>query len=37
MTSDVEFHPSSAPSDPDPYIEAVLNLWPPESDSDPGR
>jgi hypothetical protein len=23
-------------SDADPYIEAVLNLWPPESHSDPG-
>jgi hypothetical protein len=37
MTSEVEFHASPVASDADPYIEAVLNLWPPESDSDPGR
>jgi hypothetical protein len=37
MTRDVEFHASPAVSDADPYIEAVLNLWPPESDSDLGR
>ena len=42
MTSDVDLTQAhdldrTIASDPDPYIAAVLNLWPPESDSDPGR
>ena len=37
MTSDVDFHARQADADADPYITAVLNRWPPESDSDPDR
>jgi hypothetical protein len=37
LTNDIEFHASPAASHSDSYIEAVLNLWPPEPDSDPGR
>jgi hypothetical protein len=42
MTSDVDLTQAhdldrTIASDPDPYIAAVLNIWPPESDSDPDR
>jgi hypothetical protein len=37
VTSDVDFHGRQADADTDPYIAAVLNRWPPESDSDPDR
>jgi hypothetical protein len=37
VTSDVDFHARQTDADADPYITAVLNRWPPESDSDPDR
>lgn len=37
MTSGVDFHARQTDADADPYIAAVLNRWPPESDSDPDR
>jgi hypothetical protein len=37
VTSDVDFQARQADADTDPYIGAVLNRWPPESDFDPDR
>jgi hypothetical protein len=37
VTSDVDVHARQTDAHAGPYITAVLNRWPPESDSDPDR